>query len=198
MKYFLDFDAGGLLGKRGPSLGYEPVYVPLELLHWGTQTGLKKSRHGVYRVTGEQSQRDWKVVSVPRSTTSKTKALQETLLRRKDWKPPLLHLLSPGGICLGKFPVPQLRPLGWPLYRCFKLGRLAWEGILVPAPACPGLQPLKKRKSRPDIGPIRGPLGLSVTWHPQLLVLAEAKSPRGLQPTLGSGHPCNSRMVTAE
>lgn len=82
MKYSLDFDAGGPLSKRGLSLGYEPVYVHQELLHWGTQA-LQKSRRGVYIVTGEQSQRDWEVVSVPHSTDSKTKALKETLLRRR-------------------------------------------------------------------------------------------------------------------
>lgn len=118
-------------------LGYEPVYVHLELLHWGTQA-LQKSRRGIYRVTGEQSQRDWKVVLVPRSIDSKSKALKETLLRRrKDWKPPLFHLLSPGGVCLGKFPVPWLRPLGCPLYRCFKLGHLACGANICPIPSLP-------------------------------------------------------------
>ena len=80
------------------------VYQELQCL--GTQP-FRSQGVGIFRVTGEQSQRDWKIPSAPRHTDVEMKALKEILLRRKvDWKSLLLYPLSLGGVYLRELPAP--------------------------------------------------------------------------------------------
>lgn len=112
-------------------MGYNLVYVQLELLHLETQA-FWKSRHGVYRIIGEQSQKDWKIPSAPRSTDSKTKPQKEILLKRRtDWKPLPLAFSAQKVFTLGNSSLPH-QTLRLSMCRCFKLGNLTCESNTFP------------------------------------------------------------------